>query len=383
MLTSMNIGGVEKSLISLLSNIPQEEYDVTILLLEKKGEFLEYIPGWVKVEEASWFKNVKPIIMQPPQQTLKGYLNSKQYLKVPSFLFSYLISKYLNNRYIYYHNVAKDIPFNANTYDIAISYQGPTDIIDYYIARKVNAPMKISWVHFDISQHKVNNNLYKKLYRRFSKINVVSKEARERLIEQIPTVKNKAEIFMNIVPNNLIKQMSKQPVDLDQAYKGIKIITVGRLSKEKGQDLAIKTLFKLRKEGYDIRWYCIGEGKCRKEYESLINELGLNNDFLLLGSTPNPYPYIANADIYVQTSRHEGYCLTLAEAKCLGKPIITTNFTGAYEQIVDGYNGLIVPCNEEELYKKVKYLIKNPLQRQKLSDNLRQISNETSNEVFT
>lgn len=372
MLTSMNIGGVEKSLLSLLSEISQEEYDVTILLLEKKGGFLEYLPDWVKVEEAAWFQTIKPIIMQPPQQTIKGYLKKKYYLKLPSFILSYFISKYLNNRYIYYQNIAKDIPFNKSTYDIAISYQGPTDIIDYYIAEKVNAPRKVSWVHFDISKHTVNKKLYKRLYKRFSKINVVSKEAKQRLIEQIPTVKNKAEVFMNIVPTNFIKQMSKKPIQFDETFKGIKIVTVGRLSKEKGQDLAIKALSRLRNDGYNVRWYCIGDGKSKNEYESLINELDLNNDFLLLGATPNPYPYIVNADIYVQTSRHEGYCLTLAEAKCLMKPIITTKFTGAIEQLKDGYNGLIVQCSEEALYEKVKYLIDHPLKRNKLSENLRE-----------
>jgi glycosyltransferase involved in cell wall biosynthesis len=370
MLSSMNIGGVEKSLLSLLSEMQKNEYDITVLLLEKKGEFLEYIPEGVLVEETTWFRDVKPIIMQPPKLTIKNYLNSKQYLKIPAFICSYFISKYFNNRHHYYKNVFKNIPFNNNSYDVAISYQGPTDIIDYYIANKVKAPNKISWVHFDISKHMVNKRLYEKLYKKFNKIFVVSKEAKLRLVEQIPTVQNKAEVFKNIVPTNLIKEMSKEKVNFDETYKGIKVVTVGRLSLEKGQDLAIKVLSRLRKNGYDVRWYCIGEGNNRNEYEMLIDEYDLKNDFLLLGSTPNPYPYIENAAIYVQTSRHEGYCLTLAEAKCLNKPIITTNFTGAYEQLIDGYNGLIVEFSEEDLYQKLKYLIEHPLERNKLSQNL-------------
>ncbi|WHY89110.1 glycosyltransferase [Neobacillus novalis] len=371
MLSSMNIGGVEKSFLSLLTEIPKEKYDITLLLLEKKGGFLEYIPDWVKVEEASWFHSVKPVIMQPPQQTIKDYVKNKQYLKVPGFIFSYYISKYLNNRHFYYKQIFKSIPPHENTYDVAISYQGSTDIIDYYIAHKVKAPKKISWVHFDISKHQVNKRLYTKLYKRFNQIYVVSKEAKRRLIEQIPTAKIKAETFMNIVPANLINEMAKETIKFDETYKGIKIVTVGRLSKEKGQDMAIKVLSRLRKAGYDVRWYCIGDGNNRKEYERLIRDYGLKNDFWLLGSTPNPYPFISNADIYVQTSRHEGYCLTLAEAKCLLKPIITTNFTGAYEQVKDGYNGFIVDCSEDELYKKLKYLIENPLQRKIFIENLK------------
>lgn len=108
-----------------------------------------------------------------------------------------------------------------------------------------------------------------------------------------------------------------------------------------------------------MRWYCIGEGNSRKEYESTIKDNKLEKDFILLGSISNPYPYIKCSDIYVQTSRHEGYCLTLAEAKCLCKPIVTTNFIGAYEQIEDGINGFIVVPDEDDIYKNIKYIIDN------------------------
>src|SRR3954469_2905945 len=105
MLSSMNIGGVEKSLLSLLSEMPRNEYDITILLLEKKGGFLGYIPDWVKVEEVDWYKSIKPIIMQPPQQTIKNYAKTHQYSKILPFIFSYFTSKYFNNRYLYYKQV--------------------------------------------------------------------------------------------------------------------------------------------------------------------------------------------------------------------------------------------------------------------------------------
>ncbi|WP_424767284.1 glycosyltransferase [Paenibacillus sp. sgz302251] len=382
MLSSMNIGGVEKSLLSLLSIIPKDKYDVTILLLEKKGGFLDSIPEWVRIEETTWFEDVKPIIMESPKRTLKNYMNKKQYINIPSFVCSYLISKYLDNRFVYYQHVLKSVPHHINTYDVAVSYQGPTDIIDYYIANKVTATQKISWVHFDVYKHMMNQKLYEKLYKRFDKIFVVSKEAKNHLIAKIPTIKNKTDVFNNIVSSKIIHNMSKEPINLYDGFKGMKIVTVGRLSKEKGQDIAIYVLYKLLQEGYQVRWYCVGEGSARKEYERLIHQYNLVNDFILLGSTPNPYPIIANADIYVQTSRHEGYCLTLAEAKCLSKPIVTTNFTGANEQIKDGYNGFIVE-NDEGLYEKIKYMIDNPFERNRLIKTLTTINcEETTPKVF-
>lgn len=359
MVSSMNIGGVEKSLLSLLSVMPKDKYDITVLTLEKKGGFLDYIPSYIKVEEAAWFKEIKPIIMESPQKTIKKYLKENKVFKILTFIYSYYKSKNTDNRYIYYKNILKSIPENEDEYDVAIAYAGPTEIIDAYITHKVKAKKKIGWVHFDISKHKINEKLYENLYEKFDNIFTVSNEANKKLNEIIPSTVNKSEVLLNIISKELINEMAKEDINFDNEFDGVKIVTVGRLSKEKGQDLAIKALANLKKDGYKVRWYCVGEGNSREEYESLIKDNKLEEDFILLGATPNPYPYIKNSDIYVQTSRHEGYCLTLAEAKCLCKPIVTTNFTGAYEQIEHGINGLIVPLNEDYIYKNVKYIMDN------------------------
>ena len=381
MVSSMNIGGVEKSLLSLLAVIPKEKYEITILTLDKKGGFLEYIPNNVKLIEAEWFKYIKPIIMDSPQNIIKRYIKNYEFLKIPSFIYSYFKSKKTNDRYIYYKHVLKSIPECKEKYDVAIAYAGPTEIIDAYISRKVKAEKKIAWVHFDISKHKINKKLYNNLYERFDKIFAVSNECKKKLDEIIPAVRNKSEVLLNIVSEDLINEMSESNIDFDDNYKGIKIITVGRLSKEKGQDLAIKTLAKLKKDRYDVKWYCIGEGNSRQEFEQLIKEYNLENDFLLLGATSNPYPYIKNADIYVQTSRHEGYCLTLAEAKALNKPIVTTNFIGAYEQIKNNENGIIVSCNENDLADAIKKLIGEKEICSRFSNKLREEKIDTTNEI--
>ena len=381
MVSSMNIGGVEKSLLSLLAVIPKEKYEITILTLDKKGGFLEYIPNNVKLIEAEWFKYIKPIIMDSPQNIIKRYIKNYEFLKILSFIYSYFKSKKTNDRYIYYKHVLKSIPECKEKYDVAIAYAGPTEIIDAYISHKVKAEKKIAWVHFDISKHKINKKLYNNLYERFDKIFAVSNECKKKLDEIIPAVRNKSEVLFNIVSEDLINEMSESYVDFDDNYKGIKIITVGRLSKEKGQDLAIKALAKLKKDRYDVKWYCIGEGNSRQEFEQLIKEYNLEENFLLLGATSNPYPYIKNADIYVQTSRHEGYCLTLAEAKALNKPIVTTNFIGAYEQIKNNENGIIVDCNENDLADAIKKLIEEKEICSRFSNKLREEKIDTTNEI--
>src|SRR5690625_5731372 len=91
MVSSMNIGGVEKSLLSLISVIPKNKYKITILVLAKKGGFLKEIPDWLKVEEVDWYKKIIPIIMQPAHRTIKDYYKKQRYIKVLFFLFIYLI----------------------------------------------------------------------------------------------------------------------------------------------------------------------------------------------------------------------------------------------------------------------------------------------------
>jgi glycosyltransferase involved in cell wall biosynthesis len=186
---------------------------------------------------------------------------------------------------------------------------------------------------------------------------------------------------MNIISSKRISQLARETIDFDEEYRGIKIVTVGRLSKEKGQDMAIKVLHQLRQDEHEVRWYCVGEGNKKEEYEQLIAHYGLENDFILVGSTVNPYPYMARADIYIQPSRHEGFCQTLAEAKCLNRPIITTDFTGAHEQIIDRQNGIIIGIDEQELYQKIKWLIDNPEKREELSHNLSKMNVDTTEEV--
>ena len=82
--------------------------------------------------------------MQSPQQTIKSYIKKCNYLRMLSFFICYIIDKYFDNRYLYYKNIFKDVPFNKDEYDVAISYQGPTDTIDYYITHKVKAAKFIS-----------------------------------------------------------------------------------------------------------------------------------------------------------------------------------------------------------------------------------------------
>ena len=357
MCINMNIGGTEKALLTMLNEIGSSKYDITLLMLEENGGFLNEIPNFVKIKYVNEYKDIKPLIKEPPKLLAKKLIENKKYSMGLSIFFNYGISKVTNNMSYYYKYILRNIKNIEENYDLAVAYAGPMDFITYFILNKIKAKKKVQWIHFDITKIGFNKKFAEKNYKKFDKIFVVSEEGKEKLINLIPALNNKVEAFFNIISCNLIENMSKNEKGFDDSFNGVRILTVGRLSKEKGQDLTINALARLKNEGYNIKWYCIGDGTEKDNYKQRIKNLKLENDYILLGSKLNPYPFMKHCDIYVQASRHEGYCITLGEARCFDNPIVTTNFTGANEQIKNEVTGLICDSSEEGIYKSVKRLL--------------------------
>ena len=380
MLINMNIGGTEKALINMLHELQKEKYKVTVLLLEKYGGFLNQIPDWVEVKYLDEYKNLKKYINEPPIKSVKELLIKKEYINAFNFFLSYCISKLKDDISYYYKYLLKEVS-DLEEYDIAVAYAGPMDFITYFIANKIRAKKRVQWIHFDISKIGFNKRFAENMYSKFDKIFVVSEEGKNKLNLLIPSLSDKTEVFFNIISSTLIKNMAENEEGFNDNYNGIRILTVGRLSREKGQDITISVLEKLIKQGYEVRWYCIGEGNMRKELEDMIKNKNLQDNYILLGSKRNPYPFMKECDIYVQSSRHEGYCITLAEARCFNNPIITTNFTGANEQIRNEKTGLIVNFNQDEMYKAIKRIIKDRELRDSIGNNLGKELIDTSGEI--
>ena len=134
----------------------------------------------------------------------------------------------------------------------------------------------------------------------------------------------------------------------------------------------------LKDKGYNIKWVVCGDGDYRKSLESKIKENCLENEFILLGNQKNPYKYMNSADIYVQTSLTESYCLTLAEARALKKPIVTTDFPAAYEHINNAKNGFITKMTSESIAEAIEKLILSPELRKSFSENTISVDNNNA-----
>lgn len=381
MCINMNIGGTEKALLTMLNEIDDSKYDITLLMLEEYGGFLNEVPRFVKVKYVDEYKSIKSFVNEPPKILIKRLIKNEEYLIGLSTLLNYSISKITNNISYYYKYILKNVKKIDEEYDLAVAYAGPMDFITYFVLNKIKAKKKVQWIHFDITKIGFNKKFAKRNYKKFDKIFVVSEEGKEKLINLIPALNNKVEAFFNIISCNLIENMSKNEKSFDDLFDGVRILTVGRLSKEKGQELTINVLARLKNEGYKVRWYCIGDGPEKDNYRNRIKSLDIENDYILLGSKLNPYPFMKDCDIYVQPSKHEGYCITLGEARCFDNPIVTTNFTGANEQIKNEITGLVCDISEQGIYQAIKRLLDNKELYKDIRTNLSNEIVDSTNEI--
>jgi glycosyltransferase involved in cell wall biosynthesis len=369
---SMSAGGGEKSLVNLLSQIDYNLYDVDIFVFSKTGVFFNSIPKEVNVLDTP---SDYTIFTKKLGKSIKDFMKNRKFnLAYNRFMFS------VKNRLIKNVSIAEQYSwkYQSNSfnilekdYDVAIGFLEKSSI--YFVVDKVKSKKKIGWIHTNYSNSGMDNNFDNPYFEQLGNIVTVSEECAKSLNDQFLHLNTKVKVIYNIVSPKMIIELSERKILLDdfiQDKNYTNIITVARLSEEKGVDLAIRSCKLLIDKGYKIRWNVLGEGNERAKLESLIKSNGLENNFILLGVKENPYPYIRNADIYVQPSKYEGKSIALDEAKILLKPIVVTNYKTVNDQISDGMNGLIVDMNEDGISNGVETLIKHIDIKNKLINNL-------------
>lgn len=353
LLSAMNVGGVEKAFLNMLPYIPKDKYEIHLGLLAFKGGFLVDIPSYVHIHHISCFDLYKSEINNPPLQVIVQMLYDRKIGQAFIYSLLYMYFKLTKNRYLFYKYLLKDTPVFPIHFDLAVAYAGPSQAIDYYINKKVNADKKCGWIHFDINKFGIDEGMTRKLYVNYDKIFLVSQSAKEHFDQRFPTLSSKTDIFYNIVSPQLILKLSAKAPTFTDNFTGSRILTVGRLSAEKGPNYAIRTLKILKDKGYNVRWYFVGDGNFKPYCQNLASELGVEEDVVFLGTQKNPYGFMRDCDIYMQPSRHEGYCITLAEARVFNSPIVSTDFVGAREQLSTRPNGVITDFDEEDMARGV------------------------------
>lgn len=341
---SLRIGGAEKSLITLLSLLDYEKYEVDLQLFALDGAFMKYVPEQVNVLPLSDWNTFA-------QMNLWNQLCSRQWQKIwtrISLFFNFRIRQFDGRELdtFFWEKIKKVMTPPEKVYDIAIGYGQylPT----FYVADKVSARRKIGYMNVP---YRPSHILKKKMERYFSQLQqviAVSEDVRTTLIDSYPQLEPKFQVIQDPISATFTQTLAKEliptwPLDAPPCF-----VTAARLvQNQKGMDILLRTALYLQQKNIDFRWYILGEGEYRHEMEHFIQIHDLASRLFLLGAIPNPYPYLKAATLYVQTSRFEGYGLSIAEARLLNTPVVTTAYRGWEMQMVNEKNGLVTALTPE------------------------------------
>lgn len=357
----LTVGGVQKSLLSALKAIDYKKYNITLYLRKNRLDLLSLVDENVKVivneDKNHYYRKPISVILQLGIFIWKALKQNDRVEILEKKLADSIrvaMMKYESKKY-----------FSDRTYDIAISYvQGYTT---EFVANYVNANKK--YVFYQVSTDELHE-IHEKAFPHYSKILVEHEDIKELLSEWYPAERNKVEIVENYVDYDVIQTQSKE-YEVDKDEHKLIICSCGRFAKVKGFDLAVEAANVLKNKGKVFVWYIVGDGPERVKIEALINQYELDDYVKLTGMQKNPYPYIANADIFVQPSYEEALSIALLEAQMLCLPIVSTKTVGGLTMIRDRIDGILVDINAEAMANGIEELLANEKMRDSLKTELK------------
>ncbi|MDR6121902.1 glycosyltransferase involved in cell wall biosynthesis [Bacillus sp. SLBN-46] len=369
----LNIGGVEKSLLDVLKSFNYSAYEVDLVLLDGLGDYIDEVPKEVNIIHYDLTKTFGPI-----GKFIIESVKKREWFGL-CFRIIFSLQKILGIRAL---SLAKPL-FKLNKhYDCAIAYRVGicTDFVGYI----VNSKKKITWWHHgEFGYPKRQTKRWTKVYKKFDKIIVVSSSCKEMLLNNIHGINNKTITISNMINVNEIQKKSNHDIsfyfNFDQI---ITLVSIGRLSPEKGMINCVHACKMLVENGYSVKWFLIGEGPERRDIERCIRNYKLENNVFLLGTIPNPYPYIKNANLYVHPSLVESLSITVLEALAINTPVIVAKSMGPMEFIHHKENGLLVESTPEGLYKGVESIVKDQVLLKQLKQDKSDVLNNYSPEVI-
>lgn len=368
--SNMEIGGAETSLLGLLKSIDYKNYEVDLLLLNPVGELIDMIPKQVRIlREYSEYRNlllpIKDVIKNKKIRIVIGRLRGKLKANRENKKLNNTGDLcYLTKEYSHKYTI-KSLPNIKGKYDLGISFIDP----HYILEKKVEAKVKLGWLHTDFSRINVNKEEDIKMWDGCDYIVSVSDSCKNSFDEKYPQLRDKSIVIENILPLEYVEKQSNAIDVSNEILKKndvINICSIGRFSNQKNFDNVPNIAKQIIDQGYKIRWFIIGYGADEELIKRKIKEENVIANVIVLGKKDNPYPYLKTCDIYVQPSRYEGKAVTVREAQMLNKPVVITNFATSDSQLKNGIDGIIVPMDNEGCAKGIISIINDVNLRNKL-----------------
>lgn len=359
---NLRVGGVERSLLGLLEALRPEVCQVTLFLNSHDGEFMGMLPPHVRLLPAA-----------PEYNDLDRPIRRVLFSRRPWMACARLLAKLVTAtkgllgtpgdlapraaRYC--------LPFMSRVpghYDLAIGFLKPHEML----LHKVSAAQKAAWIHTDYTKVETGVDVAFELecWSKFDKIIGVSEGVASTFTQVFPSLADKVITIENVLSASMVRAEARAfdvSVEMPRSPGVIRLCSVGRFTYPKGFDLAVEACALLRTSGRNVRWYLIGYGSDEPALRLKIQQLGLEDSFVILGKKVNPYPYMAECDIYVQPSRYEGKSVCVREAQMLGKTVLIADFPTAAAQLEDGADGLITPGGPQGIAAGIARLMDDPV----------------------
>lgn len=371
---AMELGGIERSLLGLLDAFDYNKYNVDLFLYGHHGPLMSLIN-----ENVNILPEVKELAYL--RESFKVKLKNKCFYSAVLRLKDELISKFhmVNNDTTWAKVMRRCAPKLQKHYDIALSFFRPFD----FIVEKVDADIKVGWIHTDYTNAGEILEVLEKDYARMDYIAAVSDQCAETFNSIFPNLKNRVITIENVLSRDYInKEANRYDVSDEMLLDGsIKLLTVGRFSYPKKMEEIPEICRRIRESGLNVKWYLIGFGKEEQLIRQKIREENMEKYVVILGKKENPYPYIKACDIYLQPSRYEGKAVTVREAQILNKPVIITNYATSNSQLQDGIDGVIVPKDIAGCSKGIIQVVNDKRLQQRLIENTKIVDYTNSLEV--
>lgn len=334
---SLGGGGAEKVLSTIVKHIETQQYDVTVCVITAGGKYDEEVATHVRLLS---------LLKQP--EAYRGVGKLWYWLKY------YLIYDWLPLSWVY----KLFLPQKSDV-EIAFVEGFATKLLSFSTNSKAK---RIAWVHCDLRNQPwpIQKGIYKdkeeekNVYRKYHKVVCVSKQA-EDVMREFYGLSNTMTIY-NPLDSKEISYLARQPIMMNVDTTNFNVISVGRLERVKGFDMLIPIIRNVRENGVNVHLWIVGEGTEEKTLKQLVLENGLGNDVTFTGFMKNPYALMSKMNLFVCSSRAEGFSLVLAEAMILGIPVVSMNCAGPRELINTSGVGKICDSYEElenEIMKRI------------------------------
>lgn len=370
--SSMQVGGVSKSLCSLLRLLHSEPLDISLMITSPRGLFMPLLPADIRlITNPVW-----DALVSGPRGTL-----TLLRLGYPMLALGHLLrmalglaSKSLAGRLL-----ARLMPPIDEEFDLAVDYNGQHQL--YYMVNKVKALRKFTFFHNDYSRWDHYYAADRRYFPLVDRIFTVSPRCVEVMKQYFPDQAAKIALMENFTDASLVRSLAAEPApEIDPSIPSL--LSVGHVCSRKGFPLALAAAARLKQAGLDFRWYFVGLPSHPRRYSRLIAKAGLSNHIFLLGPRANPYAYMRQSTIIIHLAKHEGRPLALDEAIVLRKPIVATNFSTVTDRLRPGVDASVCQPSPQAIAQAIAELLQNPNLRQSYINALGTIPDAQSNGFY-